>query len=230
MVQIFSPVVNDNIALIKAQLQQTSNIKLIMVVGGFATSKYLMSKIKQAFERSGITVISPDEPGRAICDGAVGVGFFRDNIISRVARRTYGIRIRDQFRPGVDPEFLSKYIDDVKYCNDKFDVFVEVGSSIEMDFSVEKSFLPSHRDQRAMVIKVVSSPFPSPTYTTDEGVTSEGEFVVDISSSLHMPESDRGVVVTMFFGHSSIEVKAQPSHLVGTSRGAEMLPVKFDWA
>lgn len=82
MVDIFSGVVNDNIALIKAQLAQTSSIKFIMVVGGFATSKYLMSKLKQAFEPR-ITVVSPNEPGRAICDGAVTIGFFPDNQLSR---------------------------------------------------------------------------------------------------------------------------------------------------
>ena len=229
MVNIFSGVVKDNIALIKAQLQQTSNIKMIMVVGGFATSKYLMSKIKIAFEPR-ITVVSPDEPGRAICDGAVSIGFFPDNILSRIARRTYGITIYEDFRTGVDPEHLAEYIGGVKYCNEVFSIFVKVGSTVDMDFSKEEFFFPVESSQTKISIEVVSSQSPSPEYTTNSGVTLEGKFVVDISSSLHMSEEKRKILVSMFFGHSSIEVKAQPSHLVGTSEGAEMLPVKFDWA
>jgi molecular chaperone DnaK (HSP70) len=230
MVQIFSGVVNDNIKLIRAQLEQTSNIKMIMVVGGFATSKYLMSKIKQAFERDGIVVVSPNEPGRAICDGAVSVGFFPDNLLSRVARRTYGIEYTPVFRSGVDPDHLAEYYDGVKRCTKKFDVFVSVGSTVETEFAVERSYYPVLQNQRAIAIKVHSSTEKSPLYTTAAGVALEGSFSVDISSSLHLPYDERRVLVSMFFGHSSIEVKAQPANLVGTGKGTEMLPVKFDWA
>lgn len=228
MVKIFSQVVNDNIALIKAQLKQTSHIKFIMVVGGFATSKYLMSKIKHAFEPR-IVVISPNEPGRAICDGAVTIGFFPDNLLSRVARRTYGIACSSDFQPG-DPEIHAEYFDGVKKCVNKFAVFVQVGTKVDLDFSAEEFFWPVVQNQRSIAVRVHSSQRPSPRFVTDEGVVLEGQFDVDISSSLHMARSKRKILVSMFFGTASIEVKAQPSHLVGTPAGAEMLPVKFDWA
>jgi hypothetical protein len=182
IVKIFSKVVTDNIALIKAQLQQASKIKFIMVVGGFATSKYLMSKIKEAFE-PGVMVLSPNEPGRAICDGAVTIGFFPDNILSRVSRRTYGIECCRNFQAG-DPEGLAEYMDGVKKCTKVFSVFVEVGSQVDMEYSVEDSYWPAVKDQSLMSIKVHSSESPTPRFTTDTGVSLEDKFDVDISSSL----------------------------------------------
>ena len=160
---------------------------------------------------------------------AVSIGFFPDNVLCRVARRTYGIQICTKFFTGVHPESLATYIEGVKHCRNVFSIIVQVGSTIEMDF-LQEYFSPLKRNLTGVSIKVVSTQSRSPLYTTEPGVTVEGEFSVDISSSLHTAEDDRKFLVSMFFGHSSIEVKAQPSHLVGTSEAAHMLPVKYEWA
>lgn len=151
------------------------------------------------------------------------------DLLCRVARKTYGIDTCETFQHG-DPESYGKYMGGVKLCTKKFCVFVEVGSEVEMNDCVEKEFYPVTTSQTSIAIEVHSCKTPSPKFTTDAGVTLEGSFDVDISSSLGMPEKDRKILVSMFFGQSSIEVRAQPSHLVGTGKDAEMLPVSFDWA
>lgn len=48
--EIFEPVISEILTLIKEQVQQTAKkVKLILLVGGFGDSKYLQSRIQDAF-------------------------------------------------------------------------------------------------------------------------------------------------------------------------------------
>ncbi|KAH8950606.1 hypothetical protein BDL97_10G094500 [Sphagnum fallax] len=67
MQAIFDPVVNENLDLIGAQIAQTGDIKVMLVVGGFAGSPYLMKRIKERFACAVEKIISPPNPGNAVC-------------------------------------------------------------------------------------------------------------------------------------------------------------------
>ncbi|KAG0579405.1 hypothetical protein KC19_4G096100 [Ceratodon purpureus] len=68
---IFDPVVEQNLALIADQISRTSNIKVIFVVGGFAGSPYLLTKIRERFLGTVEKVISHVVPASAASQGAV---------------------------------------------------------------------------------------------------------------------------------------------------------------
>ncbi|CAK9196229.1 unnamed protein product [Sphagnum troendelagicum] len=103
MKTIFDSVVERIIELIRAQMAQTSDIKLMMVVGGFSASPYLMKRVRDTFIHQVEEVISPPDPGSAVCQGAVALAINKESIVSRIARKTYSIKFMQRFRAGLDP-------------------------------------------------------------------------------------------------------------------------------
>ena len=68
---IFDPVIEQNIQQIANQLQQVGKVKVLVVMGGFAGSPYLMDRIKKRFAGIVPHIFSPPNPGTAVCQGAV---------------------------------------------------------------------------------------------------------------------------------------------------------------
>ncbi|XP_024390872.1 uncharacterized protein [Physcomitrium patens] len=233
MQSIFDPVVEQNLGLIADQLSRTSNVKVIFVVGGFAGSPYLMSKIKERFLGQVEKIISPVNPGSAVCQGAVMLALNPAGITSRIARKTYGFEVSRSFKPG-DPED-SKYISWVgaeKKCDVNFSAYVRKGDPLDVDHCVSKDFSPLFPGARNMKLMLYSSNETDPKYTQGPGVDSkeEASFTIDITSSSHMQERPT-VTVSMFFGRSAIDVKAVGKNF-GTGQIQEFqLPVEFtgDW-
>ncbi|CAK9860360.1 unnamed protein product [Sphagnum jensenii] len=174
---IFDPVVESILELITVQMAQMDDIKLMMVVGGFAASPYLMKRINDTFIHQVKEVISPPDSGSAVCKGPVALGINKESIMSRIAGKTYGIDFSPLFDAQLDP---LEYMDSQK----------------------------------------------NPRYTTDEGTVLEGTMVVDMSKNLE-PGKDRKVEVSMFFGRTSIEVKAHGINF-GDHKGHCMLPVNME--
>jgi molecular chaperone DnaK (HSP70) len=60
--------------LITAQTVQMSDIKLMMMAGGFSASPYLMKRVRDTFIQYKVEeVISPPNPGSAVCQGAAAL-------------------------------------------------------------------------------------------------------------------------------------------------------------
>jgi activator of 2-hydroxyglutaryl-CoA dehydratase len=100
---IFDPVVESILELIIAQMAQTDEIELMMVVGGFVASLYLMKRINDTFIHQVEEVISPPDSGIAVCQGAVVLGINKESIMSRIAGKTYWIDLSPQFDAQLDP-------------------------------------------------------------------------------------------------------------------------------
>mgnify|MGYP006950767241 CR=1 FL=1 len=165
-------------------------------------------------------IIVPEDPGSAICDGAVRLHIAKDTIQSRIAKKTYGISTSRQAVAGDPAEFLDVDDDGELICDETFDVYVREGSRVPLGHSVEHTFYPVYHGQREMSIDLYSSVKRNPKFTRgEEGVVEEGSFVVDISEAMEM-DKRRQILVTMCFGASLIGVKASRVNF-GKSRGAE---------
>lgn len=96
---IFDPVVEQIIGFIAGALSKTEvkgKVKVIMVVGGFAASQYLMKRLREGFTVQGtrVTVVSLPDPGSLVCQGAAILGTrLGHTIVSRVMRKTYSVEM-----------------------------------------------------------------------------------------------------------------------------------------
>ena len=226
MKTIFDPVVDQNLALIEEKLAEHPDIKVIMAVGGFSGSGYMMLRIKETFESRVSEIISPPHPGSAVCQGAVALALHADTILSRVARKTYGISTMLKFEPG-DREDCREVVNGAVKCKNRFDVFVQRGQHVDTDYSVSKTYVPTYPKQTSMSISLFSSDDDAPRYTEGQDVTKVGTFVVDMSDGAEELDRERQVRVTMYFGRSTVELKAQGVNF-GENKVHEMLPVRFD--
>lgn len=91
----------------------------MVVVGGFAASPYLMERIKHRFSRLVPQIISPPNPGSAVCQGAVALALHPNAVDSRICKKTYGFHAVEPFVHGVDPPQFGQYYDGVLKCNNR---------------------------------------------------------------------------------------------------------------
>jgi putative intracellular protease/amidase len=147
MKAIFDPVVNENLDLIAAQLSQTHDIKVMLVVGGFSGSPYLMTRIKNSFAAEVQRIISPPNPASEVCQGAVALAMNSGAIISRIARKTYGVRIREPFEEG-DPAEECNQVGNRKMWTKRFSIYVQKGSRVAVDHCVTKTLVASYARQK----------------------------------------------------------------------------------
>ena len=114
-------------------------INCIFMVGGFCECKFLQKAIKEVFDKNGCRVLVPHEAQLAIVKGAVLFGHYQDQVVSRIARKTYGADVAANFDPEIHDQ--SKYYADLDgdaRCN-IFTSFVEIGEEIKINSSIEKN-------------------------------------------------------------------------------------------
>ncbi|CAK9257937.1 unnamed protein product [Sphagnum jensenii] len=171
-------------------------------------------------------VINPPDSGSAVCQGAVALGINKESIMSRIARKTYGIDFSPQFDARLDPPEFMEWVDGIAWCFNRIDIFMHEGSEVEVDYCTKKTYYPLKARQTTMELSLYSSSQKNPRYTTDEGTVLEGTMVVEMSKNLEL-EKDRKVEVSMFFGRTSIEVKAHGINF-GDHKEHCMLPVNME--
>ncbi|MCO5601734.1 hypothetical protein L7F22_055858 [Adiantum nelumboides] len=201
---IFDTEVEKVLSLIK---KQVNGIRVLMVVGGFSASPYLRKRIQRAFQNMVEEVIIPEDPGSAICHGAVLLHMRKDIIKSRIAKRTYGVRMCREVRRDDPLEFRYVNDDGILQCDNCMDVFVTVGSRVPFNESIRRSYCPNSHGQRTIRFELYSSPNKCVEYTNDVDVVKEGSFTVDISEGVELDKS-RSLDATMVFGGSLIQVSA----------------------
>lgn len=229
MKYIFDPVVDKNLELIAHQLGQTTDVKVIFVVGGFAGSPYLMTRIKDRFKGEVERIISPVNPGSAVCQGAVLLALNPTGIVSRVAKKTYGFKVSRNFQPG-DPEEHTSLVGGVKKCDVSFMTFLKKGDTVDVDQSVTKKLTPLTSKQTSLRLTLFSSDDPSPQYTVGPSVKEEASLVFDIKESVGVTLPS--INVSLYFGRSTIEVQAVRENFGNPDKVHQLqVPVDFggDW-
>ncbi|KAG9845340.1 actin-like ATPase domain-containing protein, partial [Aureobasidium melanogenum] len=125
LAEVFRPIVNSVIDLVERQRiileKYDETAKALILVGGFGQSKYLYKCLKQRFadedppptytyyadelatqhEGPRFMILQPDNPWTAVVRGAVMSGLGKDLVVSRKARRHYGITVGRTWDPEV---------------------------------------------------------------------------------------------------------------------------------
>ncbi|GES81263.1 hypothetical protein GLOIN_2v1470298 [Rhizophagus clarus] len=201
--EMFDPVVNKIIILIKNQLNSTSDkCTAMFLVGGFSESRYLQAKIKQEFKSRVPNISVPKQPIAAIVRGAVDYGLNTKIIKSRVLKYTYGTKTSPLWRPGDPKERKEK--DGRIY---KFYTLAEKGKHVDVDEEVSHSFTVARAEQKSMDMDIYVSRNSSVNYCNEEGVELLGNF------SVLMPDThlglNRSVLYTLRFGEMEIRATAK---------------------
>ena len=154
------------------------------------------------------------------------MGIRSDTVVSRISKKTYGIRVVTHFFSGVHPE-SSKVTDDWGrlWCNTGFSMHVSKGDEIQFNQCVQMEYTPILRGQTRIRIRLYSSDRENVTYVTDPGMRKEGTFTIKCPSFNELGLWPK-VEVAMYFGRTDIEVTATGKNF--DSKKKEMLPVKFE--
>lgn len=211
MAAVFDPVVEDVLALIRAQLDAVAAkgrvCETLLLVGGFAESNYLHDRIRAEFQAKIPVIKRPINPGSAIIQGAVTFGFNPRLIMNRKARKTYGIGTTEEFVEGFHDPKKKIYVCGRAFCDDRFLKFVIHGQDVKIDDVVEHTVCPLRPDQKAVTVTLYSTEDSDPMYVTEDGMHKESSIDLDIGKSTHGTEST--ILVSLSFGVTSIEVKAK---------------------
>ena len=101
---IFEPVINKIIDLVKNQIEATEKkIRAVLLVGGFGQNNYLKESLRTALGSS-VDILQPTNAWTAVVRGAVMMGLANANkqlstvnVVSRAARKFYGIELNSIF-------------------------------------------------------------------------------------------------------------------------------------
>ncbi|CAM6118101.1 unnamed protein product [Calypogeia fissa] len=228
MKMIFEGEVTKILKLIADQLALApGGVEAIMVVGGFSNSPYLMKRIRDRFSSTVQHIISPTDPGSAVCQGAVAFGTQGPDIMmSRKSRKTYGIAASRAFRKG-DPTSSLKFDDRGRArCNTHFSVFTRIGDDVPVNHHVSHPFSPIDKAATGLRITMYSTTNPGPEYVTEPGVTEVGSWTFPLTLEAQRMEEWPSVEIMMYFGRTLIEVFVEPKNFLGEK--VSMFSVSFE--
>ena len=192
----------------------------ILMVGGFSESPMVRHAVEKGFQDKRIIV--PHEAGLAVLKGAVIYGHNDHVITSRISRYTYGIKMYNQFKPGIHPE-SRKVIDSYGTAQVRgvFKKLTEAGQSVCHDDTFEGiECFPYGPKSRGITVKLFATPNTTPQFVDDPDSISIGEVYVDCQDKHGRVSSAR---VTLVFGGTELEVQA-----VNTTTG-ELTSAKFNF-
>ncbi|VDB95850.1 unnamed protein product [Peniophora sp. CBMAI 1063] len=144
----FDPAIREIIATIEdqqARAGEDKDIPIYLLVGGFAASEYLYSKLKLYLDAAGLNLFRPDtHANKAVAQGAVS--FHLDHYVSaRVAKMTYGSRcahVYDKKLPDHAQRAHKVFIspDGIEMLNDGFQSVLAKGIQVTEDTEFERPF------------------------------------------------------------------------------------------
>ena len=201
MSSLFQPIISRIYEIIKVVLDKCDDINHIILVGGFAANNLLLQKIKSLFAKN--SVIRGKDPHLAVLKGAVQYGIHRKLIKSRKMRQTIGLETCVAFKSGIHKEKRKVQINGQNYCK-IFLPCVEINNSIAQDEKFERIFKPLTAGSSCSII-LYGSASNSVVYVTGEE-RPIANIVIDKVDSL--PSQDRGILVTIRFGGTEVQVSA----------------------
>jgi molecular chaperone DnaK (HSP70) len=136
---------------------------MVLLVGGFAESKIVQDRIKEAFDDK--KIIIPGESGLVVLKGAVLFGHNPKVIKSRVSKYTYGVELQRPFDADIHPqEFKFLNADNRLWCRNLFEVFIHAGETVPVDRVTKKVFTVTTIDITEGA-GIYASENVNPTYT-----------------------------------------------------------------
>lgn len=194
-------------------LKEVSDIKALVLVGGFSESPYLQRVMKDKFDQkilfgrsrgTQLHVVSPEEPASAVIKGAIVYGHQPKAIDSRVCRYSYGIARMMKFKD-YHEEAKRVSIKGVSWCDDLFNKHIEVGQTVRVDDDFEaQEYFPIISDMQQAVLEVYASPKPNPTYIDDEGCQLVGLIRIELTGG----DVKAKILVKLIFGGTELKIEA----------------------
>ncbi|XP_054766581.1 heat shock 70 kDa protein 12A-like isoform X1 [Lytechinus pictus] len=210
MQRLFASTVDRLITGVEEVLSSPSltGISYLFVVGGFAQSALLQSAIRKKFS-SQLRIIIPRDLGLSILKGAVLFGLDPSAVRVRRSRLTYGVGVLNKFQAGKHPDDKKVTKDNVDWCKDIFDTFVQADESVAVGDKVTRSYTPAKPSQQAIIINIYCSDRENVRFITDEGVRKCGTLHIDVSDSQYSGmKGRRELQLTMQYGDTEIKVSA----------------------
>ncbi|CAG8506879.1 13876_t:CDS:2 [Ambispora leptoticha] len=164
---MFDPVVEQIIRLIRNQLTASQQkCSAIFVVGGFAESPYLISRIKKSFGREIRTITLPQQPITAVLLGAVQYGLNKKVIKTRRVPLTYGIEVCPLWKDGIDPKNRKTATGRIL----KFAEIVQRGTESPPDRKFSEDFIPIYENQKLITFKIFATKERQAEYCDELGM------------------------------------------------------------
>ncbi|CAO3657391.1 unnamed protein product [Mucor hiemalis] len=192
--EVFDPVVNDVIDLLKKQmnrLKQNDQPDVILLVGGFSDSKYLKAKLEQEFGQQRIAIKFHEEPLKAVSQGAVSYAQDPRMISSKLILQSYAIEVKTEFKDNVDSlknqiKELSVDGRSILYSKSRLEYFVYNGELAEKNcVSVYKKTVHVEYPNNAIIA----------IFTSDDDVDKNDERLRYVDPELHTKSME--IVVDM---------------------------------
>jgi hypothetical protein len=180
-----------------------SNLKMIVLVGGFSGCKIIQDNIKSFFPS--YRVIVPEEAELAVLKGAVLFGHKPDYIVARIARYTYGVEVHYAFNPDIHEQGRCVVINGKKRCKNIFELYIKAESVVELGVKITRIIETINPFQSSIVFPIFQSTIKCPQYTDVEGCTKLGTLAVDIQDP---SEEMRDFRVNIIFGNTELKVTA----------------------
>ena len=180
-----------------------SNLKMIVLVGGFSGCKIIQDNIKSFFPS--YRVIVPEDAELAVLKGAVLFGHKPDYIVARIARYTYGVEVRVDVDPGIHELGRCVERNEEKICSNAFCIYLKKGSVVELGAKITDEFITTAPLQSIVGFSIFQSTIKCPQYTDVEGCTELGTLRVHIKDP---SEEIRKFRVNMIFGNTELKITA----------------------
>ncbi|XP_072177149.1 uncharacterized protein [Diadema setosum] len=211
MQRLFAPTLASITAGVEEVLHSPSlqGISYLFVVGGFAQSALLQTAMRKKFSND-LRIIIPRDLGLSILKGAVQFGLDPSAVRVRRSRLTYGVGVLNKFQPGKHPEEKKVTKDNMDWCKDIFDTFVQSDQSVAVGDKVTRSYTPAKPSQQEIIINIYCSDRENVRFITDAGVRKCGTLHIDVSDSQCSPslQGRRELQLTMQYGDTEIKVSA----------------------
>ncbi|MEU7874369.1 Hsp70 family protein [Dactylosporangium sp. NPDC049140] len=207
----FDEVVEPILALVDEHLVRVAGqLDHVFLVGGFAQSPYLRSRLTQHLAgRAAVQV--PPNPASAVLAGAVHFALDPDVVIARKSPRTYGIATNLPFEDAVDPpdRLLPGNGNGQRLCMDRFEAIVQRDDLLPVDTERKITLFPvSDTETELELVMLGAEAAGVPRYADEPQVHVLGTVNVPIGPANGRAAADRGVVLTLAFGGTEIAVTA----------------------
>ena len=207
---LFEKSIQSTISCIHDILQdrKISNIKAILMVGGFSDSLMLKEAVKRSVRH--LTIVTPQNASSAILRGAVIFGHNPVAITHRVLKKTYGLNTTEPFIEGKHPDNRKKEYEGEIRCVDIFKKLAEKGKSLAVGETIVKtsSRSPLMTTQTKIAYRVYASDLQNPSFV-DEGCTYLGKLSVDLSSlPKDMDKKEKKTSFQITFGDTELKASA----------------------
>lgn len=163
---IFAPTINQIVDVIRTALQG-ARYDYLFVVGGFAESPILTSRIRAEFTPSldPERIIFPSYSSAAVLIGAVRYGLNPQVIRSRLSLWTYGCECAMPFDTNLDPITWQITSAGKKYCINRFCEFLRAGDAVPPGKEFSQTFSVLDPRQKEATIRLFRTKDKNPRYT-----------------------------------------------------------------